>query len=129
MSKTSKYQAKIPDENGIIHYTEEEHSVWHDLITRQLEIIQSRACPEFLDGLQILDLPTDRIPQPGEVSQKLLQRTGWQVEPALASISTVSSACWRKNVSRRLRSFAAARKWNICRNPTSFMRYSVIPPC
>ena len=87
MSKTSKYEAKIPDENGIIHYREDEHAVWHDLITRQMNIIQDRACPEFIDGLQILDLPTDRIPQPGEVSDKLLARTGWRVEPVPALIN------------------------------------------
>lgn len=87
MSKSSKYAAKIPDANGIIHYTEDEHAVWHELITRQLQIIQNRACPEFIEGLEILDLPQDRIPQPAEVSEKLLQRTGWRVEPVPALIN------------------------------------------
>ncbi len=87
MSKSSKYAAKIPDANGIIHYTEDEHAVWHELITRQLQIIQNRACPEFIEGLEILDLPHDRIPQPAEVSEKLLQRTGWRVEPVPALIN------------------------------------------
>lgn len=87
MSKGTKYAAKIPDENGIIDYTEDEHSVWHDLITRQMDIVQGRVCQEFLDGLEMLNLPTDRIPQPGEVSKVLMEKTGWQVAPVPALIN------------------------------------------
>ena len=85
MSKGTKYVARKPDERGIVHYSDDEHAVWNELITRQLEIVQGRACQEFLDGLEILELPTERIPQLGEVSEKLLERTGWQVAavPAL----------------------------------------------
>lgn len=87
MGKSTKYEAKVPDANGVIPYTDEEHSVWRDLYARQIDIIQGRACREFLDGLEILDLPTDRIPQPAEVSKVLLERTGWQVEPVPALIN------------------------------------------
>ncbi len=87
MGKSTKYAAKVPDENGIIPYTEEEHSIWHDLITRQMELVQNRVCQEFLDGLEMLKLPHDRIPQPGEVSKVLLERTGWRVEPVPALIN------------------------------------------
>lgn len=87
MGKGTKYAAKIPDENGIIDYTEDEHSVWHDLITRQMDIVQGRVCQEFLDGLDMLNLPTERIPQPGEVSRVLMEKTGWQVEPVPALIN------------------------------------------
>ena len=87
MGKSTKYVAKTPDENGFIHYTDDENGVWHDLIMRQLDIVQGRACQEFLDGLDILQLPTDRIPQPKEVSEILYQRTGWVVEPVPALIN------------------------------------------
>ncbi len=87
MGKGTKYAAKIPDENGIIHYTEDEHSVWHDLITRQMDIVQGRVCQEFLDGLEMLNLPQNRIPQPAEVSKVLMEKTGWQVEPVPALIN------------------------------------------
>lgn len=87
MGKGTQYQAKVPDENGIIHYTEAEHQIWHELITRQLAIIDGRACREFRDGLQTLDLPRDRIPQPGEVSEQLMDTTGWRVEPVPALIN------------------------------------------
>jgi len=87
MGKSSKYEAKVPDENGIIPYTEEEHSVWHDLYNRQMDVIQNRVCDEFLQGLEILGLPSERIPQPTEVSRVLMERTGWQVEPVPALIN------------------------------------------
>lgn len=87
MGKSSKYAAKIPDENGIIDYTEDEHEVWHELITRQMDIVQGRVCQEFLDGLEMLNLPKDRIPQPGEVSKVLMEKTGWQVAPVPALIN------------------------------------------
>lgn len=87
MAKSSKYSAKVPDENGIIPYTDEEHSVWADLYARQVQVIEGRVCQEFLDGLDMLDLPQDRIPQPMEVSRVLRERTGWEVAPVPALIN------------------------------------------
>jgi phenylalanine-4-hydroxylase len=87
MGKSTKYEAKVPDENGIIPYSEDEHAVWHELYERQMKIIEGRVCQEFLDGLDILKLPTDRIPQSVDVSKILLERTGWQVEPVPALIN------------------------------------------
>ncbi len=87
MGKSSRYAAKIPDSDGIIPYTDEEHSVWADLYARQLEVIQGRVCGEFLDGLEMLKLPPDRIPQPHEVSAVLRERTGWEVAPVPALIN------------------------------------------
>jgi len=87
MGKTSKYEAKVPDENGIIPYTDGEHSVWADLYERQMEIIPGRVCDEFLQGLESLNLPSDRIPQPEEVSDVLRRETGWEVAPVPALIN------------------------------------------
>ncbi len=87
MGKSTKYEAKVPDENGIIPYNEDEDSVWADLYKRQIDVIQGRVCQEFLDGLEILNLPQDRIPQPKEVSKTLMERTGWQVAPVPALIN------------------------------------------
>jgi phenylalanine-4-hydroxylase len=87
MGKSTKYVAKVPDENGIIPYSDEEHSVWNDLYARQIDIIQGRVCDEFLEGLEILNLPIDRIPQPHEVSRVLHERTGWEIAPVPALIN------------------------------------------
>jgi phenylalanine-4-hydroxylase len=80
------YTAKPVDENGHVHYTEEENQTWCDLITRQVPLLQNRACDEYLQGLKILNFPTDRIPQCYEISQKLQATTGWALEPVPALI-------------------------------------------
>lgn len=87
MGKSSKYEAKVPDENGVIPYTDEEHAVWADLYEQQMEIIPGRVCNEFLQGLDALNLPADHIPQPNDVSNVLRERTGWEVAPVPALIN------------------------------------------
>lgn len=87
MGKGTNYEAKVPDENGIIHYTADEDAVWRDLINRQMEIVEGRACDEFMQGLKWLDLPRDRVPQPEEVSSVLREHTGWEVAPVPALIN------------------------------------------
>lgn len=82
------YIAKTPDANGYIAYTDEENSVWHDLIIRQLEIVKTRSCQEYLNGLEKLNLAKDHVPQCKEVSERLGQASGWSVTPVKALIST-----------------------------------------
>lgn len=86
MAFNSKYQAKKPAPNGIIDFTEEEHGVWHTLITRQLPVVQNKACDAFLAGLDILQLPHDHIPQCHEINTPLKKATGWTVYPVEALI-------------------------------------------
>ncbi|MRX26992.1 phenylalanine 4-monooxygenase [Kangiella sp. HZ709] len=85
MGKSSKYKARPMDDNGFIHYTDVEHETWHKLISRQEKLIQGRACAEYFEGLDKLQLPKDRIPQLEEVSSVLRKETGWEVAwvPAL----------------------------------------------
>ena len=84
--KETSYIAKTVDEMGNAHYTEDEHAVWHDLIIRQIPLVESRACDEYLYGLDLLNLPKDRIPQCHEVSAVLQKATGWSLEPVAALI-------------------------------------------
>ncbi|MDX2164635.1 MAG: phenylalanine 4-monooxygenase [Gammaproteobacteria bacterium] len=65
----------------------ETNEVWNILITRQEEIIQNRACDEFILGLTLLDLPKDRMPSIKEVSDKLENITGFTLEPVPEIIS------------------------------------------
>ena len=87
MSKITKYVSRKMDENGIIHWSDEENQIWSELITRQLECIKGKACNEFIEGLEKINLPIDRIPQLKDVSAVLLETTGWQCEPVPALIS------------------------------------------
>jgi len=90
MSKGTKYVAKPMDEQGIIHWTDEENQIWNELVTRQMPAIQGKVCDEYLHGLELLNLPHDRIPQLHEVSKVLKKETGWEVAwvPALINFST-----------------------------------------
>ncbi|MGS2720475.1 phenylalanine 4-monooxygenase [Paraglaciecola aestuariivivens] len=80
MSKNTKYVSHEPDENGIVHWSAKENKIWADLVKRQKKIITGRACDEYLHGLELLDLPEDRIPQLAEINQVLARETGWQVK-------------------------------------------------
>lgn len=81
----SAYTSKAPDAEGFIEYTADENAVWADLFKRQIPIVEKYACQEYVEGIKILDLPADRIPQLPEVNKRLMAVTGWQVEavPAL----------------------------------------------
>lgn len=84
--KTSTYVAHPVDEHGNANYTAEENQIWHELITRQTPLLQGRACNEYINGIELLNLPTDRIPQCPEVSTVLKKATGWSLAPVPALI-------------------------------------------
>lgn len=87
MEFVSRYVAYQPDEKGMVHYTEQEHRVWQILFERQKKLLSNRACDEFIQGLDELNLSASTIPQLPEVSQILKAKTGWQVAPVAALIS------------------------------------------
>ncbi|HXQ98807.1 MAG TPA: phenylalanine 4-monooxygenase [Pseudomonas sp.] len=87
---STQYVAREPDASGFIEYPDAEHAVWNTLITRQLKVIEARACQEYLDGIDQLNLPHERIPQLSEINRVLDATTGWQVArvPALIPFQT-----------------------------------------
>lgn len=87
MTKISKYVSHQSDANGIIAWSEAENHIWRDLITRQLSVIEGKACDEFMAGLAKLQLPRDRIPQLAEVSKVLRVCTGWECAEVPALIT------------------------------------------
>ncbi|MCZ4280118.1 phenylalanine 4-monooxygenase [Kiloniella laminariae] len=82
----SVYESKTPDQQGFYHYDSEENQIWHDLITRQREILDGRICPEFLRGIDLLGLSATKVPQLKEVSARLYEATGFGVESVPAVI-------------------------------------------
>lgn len=86
MPKDTDYLSKQPDEFGRINYTAEEDAVWRDLVAQQQPNVERLAARPFLDGQKILNLPTARVPQCAEVTEILMDLTGWRVQPVPALI-------------------------------------------
>jgi phenylalanine-4-hydroxylase len=86
MGKDTKYASKIPNDNGYIQYSDEENQIWSELYARQMDILPGRACSAYLNNLEELGLPRDRVPQLPDVSEVLRERTGWEVAPVPALI-------------------------------------------
>ncbi len=83
----SNYISKTPDANGYINYIDEEHSVWSELYTRQIKIIENRAYQDYIDGLTKLKLNPEQIPQLPDIDIILKQHTGWSIQAVPALIS------------------------------------------
>ena len=66
-------------DQGWSQYTAQEHAVWRTLFNRQTQLLPGLACDAFVHGMQNLPLSADRIPDFVELSQVLMQHTGWQV--------------------------------------------------
>lgn len=60
-------------------YDAGEHGMWKALFDHQAQVLPARACAEFLDGLERLNLVSDRIPQFDRLSDGLQKLTGWRV--------------------------------------------------
>ena len=61
------------------HYTAEEHATWDILFERQAKLLPGRASNAWLRGLDVLKLSKPGIPDFEELSDRLMQLTGWQV--------------------------------------------------
>ena len=86
MKKQSRYVSRQPDANGHIDYTPEENAIWRDLITRQIPMLEGRACPQWIAAMREMNFPIDRVPQLPELNQVLARHTGWKVVPVPALI-------------------------------------------
>jgi phenylalanine-4-hydroxylase len=62
-------------------YTEEQHSVWAELVGRVLPELERHAARTYLDGFQIIGLRRDRLPNLASISARLAPRTGWSSTP------------------------------------------------
>ncbi|WP_322493702.1 amino acid hydroxylase [Chloroflexus sp.] len=58
-------------------YTEEDHAVWATLCARQVPRLERYACRLFRAGFRQLNLDLTRLPDPAQVSERLVGFTGW----------------------------------------------------
>ena len=62
-------------------YTEAEHQVWAELVSRRMPQLAAHAAEEYLEGFAIIGLRVDRLPKLSEISLRLGPRTGWRTIP------------------------------------------------
>lgn len=74
----SSYQHLVVDQNWN-RYSADDHETWKILFERQMEVLQPRACREYLSALDHLGFTADKIPRFDEVNERLKAFTGWQV--------------------------------------------------
>ncbi len=60
-------------------YTAQEHGVWKTLFERQSRLLPGRACNFFVKSMGELPIGPNEIPDFRRLSDKLMERTGWQV--------------------------------------------------
>jgi phenylalanine-4-hydroxylase len=66
-------------DQGWARYTAEDHGVWKTLFERQSRLLPGRACNSFVKGMAELPIGPDEIPDFRRLSDRLMERTGWQV--------------------------------------------------
>ncbi|MBF7072427.1 phenylalanine 4-monooxygenase [Glaciecola sp. MH2013] len=88
-TKKTKYKSRQSDENGLIAWSVDENKRWQRLYERQIELLQGRACKEYMQGIELLNLPSNKIPQLKDIDEVLLRETGWKTAevPALINFS------------------------------------------
>jgi phenylalanine-4-hydroxylase len=67
----------IPQDWG--RFTQAEHDMWDRLFARQSAMLPGRAASAFLKGIDVLRLTKPGIPDYGELNERLMAATGWQV--------------------------------------------------
>ncbi|WP_348266449.1 phenylalanine 4-monooxygenase [Edaphobacter paludis] len=81
--KTATFSAAAPFiiRQDYAAYTAEQHAVWAELVGRVLPELERHAAQEYLDGLQLIDLKKDCLPNLESISARLFPRTGWNSTP------------------------------------------------
>lgn len=74
----TSYEDQIIDQ-GWSDYTREEHETWQALYERQMGVLATRVCPEYLQAVETLGFTATRIPDFHAVNERLRAITGWEV--------------------------------------------------
>jgi phenylalanine-4-hydroxylase len=74
----ARARADYTCEQDYTQYTAADHDTYRRLYARQVQQLPGLACDEFIAAVRQLGEP-DRIPHFGDISERLLKTTGWQV--------------------------------------------------
>ncbi len=71
----------VPEHDEIVYpdYPETDHETWRFLYNRQMQFLPGRACDEYLEGAERLNLAPDKIPYLRDLSRVFYSITGWKV--------------------------------------------------
>jgi phenylalanine-4-hydroxylase len=62
-------------------YTADKHAVWTELVRQRLPQLETRAAQEYLDGVHLIGLQADHLPNLSWISDRLAKKTGWNTTP------------------------------------------------
>lgn len=76
-----KLDGPVPEHEAIEYpeYPAHDHETWKTLYERQVRELSGRACDEYLEGMRILGLTPDRIPNLKDISIRLDAMVGWRI--------------------------------------------------
>lgn len=74
MPKTTQYASRESDDKGHIAWSQEENQIWSELYARQIPLVKERACDEYIDGLNLLNLSENSIPQLPDINKVLKEK-------------------------------------------------------
>lgn len=62
-------------------YSSEQNETWQKLFSKHNNLVRSHPylCKEYLNGLDILNFPKDKVPALADLSERLQKVTGWQI--------------------------------------------------
>lgn len=76
-----RLEGPVPEHDEIIYpdYPASDQETWKFLYDRQMKFLPNRACKEYMDGTEMLNLSHNKIPFLKDLSHVFLKTTGWKV--------------------------------------------------
>ncbi len=76
-----KLDGPVPEHDDIVYpdYPDSDQGSWKYLYERQMKFLPGRACNEYLEGTELLNLTSDKIPYLKDLSHIFFNATGWKV--------------------------------------------------
>lgn len=82
-----------------MEFTSVQHNTWKTLFARQQQKVEEYACAMYLRGLELLELPDERIPTLAELNRRITPRTAWRCVRTKVRYS--DAVPWYESFSRR----------------------------
>ena len=76
-----KLTGPVPTHDEIVYpaYPRSDQETWKFLYDRQMKLLPGRACNEYIEGADALNLSADKIPFLKEISHVFYETTGWKI--------------------------------------------------